>query len=169
VTRMLDWLHSALLIVCCLALLANASCHREVGANVLFPSSNEAAGWVKSSDIRAFEAVDLWKYIDGEAERYVKAGVQRVFTSDYKYQNKIDAVVDIYTMASAEGSKRILESEPAGDARSVQLGDGARLYSQSLIFRRGSYLVRIVAYQESAETPQALFQLGRVIEGRVAR
>ena len=167
--RMRHRLHSALLIGCCLALFANGSCHREGGANVLFPSSNEAAGWVKSSDIRTFEAVDLWKYIDGEAERYVKAGVERVFTSDYKYQNKIDAVVDIYTMANAEGSKRIFESEPAGDARSVRLGDNARLYSQSLIFHRGSYLVRIVAYQESAETPQALFQLGRAIEGRVTR
>jgi len=169
VRRMRQRLHSALLLVCCLALFANGSCHREGGANVLFPSSNEAAGWVKSSDIRTFEAVDLWKYIDGEAERYVKAGVERVCTSDYKYQNKIDAVVDIYTMANAEGSKRIFESEPAGDARSVQLGDGARLYSQSLIFRRGSYLVRIVAYQESAETPQTLFQLGRAIEERVTR
>jgi hypothetical protein len=169
VTTMLDRLHSALLLVCCLALFANGSCHREAGTNALFPSSNEAAGWIKSSDIRTFEAVDLWKYIDGDAERYAKAGVERVFTSDYKYQNKIDAVVDIYTMANAEGSKRIFESEPAGDARPVQLGDSARLYSQSLIFRRGSYLVRIVAYQESAETPQALFQLGWAIEGRVTR
>lgn len=168
-TSMVDWLHSALLVVCCLALLANASCHREADASALFPSSNEAAGWVKSSDIRTFEAADLWKYIDGEAERYLKAGVQRAFTSDYKYQNKIEAVVDIYKMTSAEGSKRIFESEPAGDAKSVQLGDGARLSSQSLIFRGGPYLVRIVAYQESAETTQALFQLGQVIEGRVTR
>jgi hypothetical protein len=122
-----------------------------------------------AGDIRTFEAADLWKYIDGEAERYLKAGVQRVFTADYRFQNTFDAVVDIYTMGSAEGAKKIFDSEPAGNAKPIQLGDGARLYSQSLVFRKGQYLVRIVAYQESAEMPQAIVALGRNIERRITR
>lgn len=166
---MLDLLHSALLIACCLAMFGDAACHPEPRGAALFPASNEAAGWVKNSDIRTYEAPNLWKYIDGEAERYLKAGVQRASTADYKFQEKIDAVIDVYRMEGAEGAKKIFESEPIGDARSVQLGDGARLYNQSLIFRKGSYLVRIVAYQESAETPQAVLELGRVTEGRMTR
>jgi hypothetical protein len=169
VTTTVNPLRRALLVACGLALFADAGCHREPGANALFPASDEAAGWVKSSEIRTFEAADLWKYIDGEAERYLKAGVQRVFTADYKVQNKLDAVVDIYTMGSAEGARKILESEPIGDAKQVSLGDDARLYSQSLVFRKGPYLGRIVAYQESAETPQGLLELGRVIERRMGR
>jgi hypothetical protein len=51
----------------------------------------------------------------------------------------------------------------------IQLGDEARLSSQSLVFRKGAYLVRIVAYEESAETEQALLQLGQGIELRLAR
>jgi hypothetical protein len=90
-----------------------------------------------------------------------------VRTADYKFQNKVDAVVDIYTMANAEGTKRILESEPASNMKTVQLADGARLYGQSLVFWKGSYLVRIVAYQESAEVSQALLQLGKGIEQRL--
>jgi hypothetical protein len=162
------FLNAAILIMLAIVLLFAASCNRRP-ADAFFPASNEVAGWAKTGDTRAFQAADLWKYIDGEAERYLKAGVQRVFTSDYKCQNKIDVVVDIYAMKSAEGSKTIFESEPAGDAKSVQLGDGARLYSQSLIFCKGLYLVRIVAYQESAETAQALFQLGQAIEKRLTR
>jgi len=134
-----------------------------------FPGSNEVSGWVKEGNIRTFEAADLWKYIDGEAERYLKAKVLRVTTADYKFQNKIDAVVDIYTMSNVEGARKISESEPIAEAKTIQLGDGARLYQQSLVFCRGSYLVRIVAYEEAAEVQPAITDLGRGIEGRLAR
>lgn len=159
-----------LVIALCFVFFANVGCNRKPAPNATpFPASNEVAGWTKTDEIRTFEAADLWKYIDGEAERYLKAGAQRVSTADYKFQNKVDAVVDIYTMANSDGAAKILESEPAGDAKSVQLGDAARLYGQSLIFRKGPDLVRIVAYQESAETPQAMLDLGRNIAGRLAK
>jgi uncharacterized protein DUF6599 len=152
------------------ALLLGAGCKRQPGSErSFFPASNQVAGWVRSGETRTFEAADLWKYIDGEAERYLKAGVQKVSATDYKFQNKVDAVVDIYTMGNAEGARKVFESEPAGDAKPVQLGDDARLYGQSLVFRKGAFLVRIVAYEESAETQQALLQLGQGIELRLAR
>lgn len=161
---------NALMIALCAGLVGVAACHRESQTKVTtFPASNEVAGWMKTSDIRTFEAADLWKYIDGEAERYLKAGVQRTSTAEYKFHDRLEAVVDIYTMGNTEGAKRILESEPAGNAKSVQLGDSARLYGQSLVFRKGPYLVRIVAYEESSEVQQALLELGRGIEQRLAR
>ena len=151
------------------AALWHAGCKRQPRTEaVAFPASNQVAGWAKTGDTRTFEAADLWKYIDGEAERYLKAGVQRVSTADYKFQNKVEAVVDIYTMGNAEGAEKIFKSEPAVDAKPIQLGDGARLSSQSLVFRKGAYLVRIVAYEESAETQQALLQLGRGVGLRLA-
>lgn len=111
----------------------------------------------------------MWKYIDGDAERYLKAGAQRVSTADYKFQEKVDATVDIYTMGNAQGAETIFKSEPAVNVKPVQLGDAARLSGQSLVFRKGAFLVRIVAFEESAETQQALLQLGRGIERRLAR
>jgi len=158
-----------LLVMLAVALLMDASCKRQPGTEQsFFPASNQVAGWAKTGDTRTFEAADLWKYIDGEAERYLKAGVQRVSTADYKFQNKVDAVADIYTMGNAEGAGKISKSEPAVNVKPVQLGDEARLSSQSLVFRKGAYLVRIVAYEESAETEQALLQLGHGIELRLA-
>ena len=153
-----------------LAMLLDASCKRQTWTErSFFPASNQVAGWAKTGDIRTFEAADLWKYIDGEDERYLKAGVQRVFTTDYKFQNKVDAVVDIYTMENVEGGEKVLKSEPAVGVKPIQLGDSARLYSQSLVFRKGPYLVRIVAYEESAEMQQALVRLGQAIEQRLSR
>ena len=152
------------------ALLLDASCKRQPGAGPsFFPASNQVAGWAKSGDIRTFGAADLWKYIDGEAERYLKAGVQRVSTADYRFQNRVDATVDVYTMGNAEGAAKILELEPTVDGKPIQLGDAARLHGQSLVFRKGAFLVRIVAFEESAETEQSLLQLGRGIELRLAQ
>lgn len=152
------------------ALLAGAGCkQRPLNPAAAFPASNEVAGWARTSDIRTFEAADLWKYIDGEAEKYLKAGVERVATADYKYQNKLEAVVDIYTMSNSNGATQVFDSEPAGDAKSVAIGDATRLFGQSLVFRKGRYLVRIVAYEESPEVPQALMALGHGIEQRLSR
>jgi len=159
-----------LLVMLGIALLLDASCKRRPGSEPsFFPASNQLAGWAKAGDIRTFEAADLWKYIDGEAERYLKAGVQRVSTTDYRFQNKVDAVVDIYTMGNADGAEKIFKSEPAVDLKPIQLGDEARLSSQSLVFRKGAYLVRIVDFEESAETQRALLQLGQGVERRLAR
>lgn len=159
-----------LLVMLGVALLLDAGCKRPSGnGRSFFPASNQVAGWAMTGDIRIFEAADLWKYIDGDAERYLKAGAQSVSTADYKFQNKIDATADIYTMGNAEGADTIFRSEPAVDVKPIQLGDAARLSSQSLVFRKGSFLVRIVAFEESTETEQALLQLGRGIESRLAR
>ena len=159
-----------LLVILGVTSLLYTSCKRQPRTEPsFFPASNEVAGWAKTGDTRTFEAVDLWKYIDGEAERYLKAGVQRVSTTDYKFQSKIDAVVDIYTMGNAEAAEKIFKSEPVVDVKPIRLGEDARLSSQSLVFRNGAYLVRIVAYEESSETQQALLQLGQGIELRLAR
>jgi hypothetical protein len=159
-----------LLVMLGVALLLDASCKHQPGIEPsFFPASNQVAGWAKSGDTRTFEAADLWKYIDGEAERYLKAGVQRVSTADYKFQNKVEATVDICTMGNAEGADTIFRSEPAVDGKPIQLGDAARLSSQSFVFRKGAFLVRIVAFEESAGTEPALLQLGRGIEMRLAR
>jgi hypothetical protein len=159
---------AVLLVMLSIALFSDAGCKRQPRPeSSFFPPSHEVAGWVRTGEIRTFVAADLWKYIDGEAERYLKAGVQRVSTVDYKFQNKIDAVVDVYTMENAEGAEKIFSSEPAGDGKPIQLGNAACLHSQSLVFRKGAFLVRVVAYQESADTPPALVQLGRGIEVRL--
>jgi hypothetical protein len=158
----------SLLMGLCVAFLGAAACHRHA-ENIAspFPASNEAGGWAKTGEIRTFAAADLWKYIDGEAERYLKADARTVSTADYRFHDKSDAVVDIYTMGSAAGAAKILESEPAANADAPHLGDSARLYSQSLVFRKGPYLVRITAYDDSPETKPALLALARSIEQRL--
>ena len=132
-----------------------------------FPASGAVAGWEKSSETRTFAAKDLWQYIDGDAEQYISAGVVSTSTSDYKYNGQLEAVVDVYTMGNAAGAKKILETGQTKDAKSVQLGDAALAYEQSVIFRKGPYLVRIVSYTATPNGPQALQALAHGVESKL--
>ena len=131
-----------------------------------FPASGAVAGWEKTGDTRVFAAKDLWQYIDGDAEQYISAGVISTSTSDYKYQGQLEAVVDVHTMGSAEGARKILETGTS-DAKAVSLGDAGVAYEQSVIFRKGPYLVRIVAYESTPGTPQALMALAHGVEAKL--
>lgn len=158
---------AALAALLTLAPFLAAGCQKQSSpAKMAFP---EAAGWTRTGNVRTFAGEGLFTYIDGDAEKYLKAGFKSVSTADYKFQEKIQVVVDVYTMTSPAAARTIFESEPAGDAKTVALGDAARLYAQSLIFRKGPYLVRMVAYQESPALPQGMVDLGHAIEGKLSR
>ena len=131
-----------------------------------FPASGAVAGWDKTSETRTYAAKDLWQYIDGDAEQYVSAGVVTTSTSDYKYQNQLEATLDVHTMGDTAGARKILETGTS-DAKPVQLGDAGVQYAQSVIFRKGPYLVRIVAYESTPGTPQALLALAHAVEAKL--
>ena len=103
-----------------------------------FPASGAVAGWDKGDKTQTYDAANLYEYIDGGAEQYISAGVVGVSTSDYKFQGSLEATVDVYTMKSADGAKTIFDADPpTSDSKSVPLGDAARLYGQSVVFRKG--------------------------------
>ena len=149
-----------------LAAVAGTGCKKSVAADP-FPASNAVAGWEKTADTRTFAAKDLWQYVDGDAEQYIQAGVVSTSTADYKYQGQLEAVIDVHTMSGADGARKILETGQTRDAKTVQLGDECIQYAQSVIFRKGPHLVRIVAYESTPNTPQALLALARGVEAKL--
>jgi hypothetical protein len=132
-----------------------------------FPASGAVAGWEKSSETRTFAAKDLWQYIDGGAEQYINAGVVSTSTSDYKFEGKLEATVDVYTMGDVIGARKIFETGQTKDEKAVQLGDAGRVMAQSVIFRKGPYLVRIVAYESTPNSEQALLALAHGVDGKL--
>jgi hypothetical protein len=153
------------LVIALFAVVAVSGCKKK-NANP-FPASGAVQGWEKTSETRTFAPKDLWQYIDGDSEQYIQAGVISTSTSDYKYQGQLEAVVDVYKMGGPDGAQTILERGQTKDAQSVSVGDEGLQYSQSVSFRKGSYLVRIVAYESSAATPQALMALAHAVEANL--
>ncbi len=152
-------------VIAIAVLAASAGCKKK--AVDPFPPSGAVAGWEKAGDTRVFAAKDLWQYIDGDAEQYLAAGVVSTSTSDYKFQGQLEAVVDVYTMKDAAGAQKILESGSSSGAKNVQVGDAGLEYAQSVTFRKGPCLVRIVAYESTPGTGQALLALAHGVEARL--
>jgi len=134
-----------------------------------FPASNSVPGWVKTSETRSFDAGNLWKYIDGDADKYVQAGVVKTFTSDYCFNGKTDATVDVFVMGNTEGAKKIFDSESADGRQPLTISDAARYAKGSLTFRQGTYFVRLVAYEETPEIAAALTSLARALSSRFGK
>lgn len=146
-----------------------AACSQNRGSQpaAFFPRSNEVAQWAKVGETRTFKADDLWQYNDGDAEKYIRAGVRETLTANYRYADSFEAVADIHVMANAGGPQQIMDSESSAGSRPMALGDSGRSYGASLTFRKGPYLVRLVAYKQSQDVPQALADLARGIEKKL--
>jgi hypothetical protein len=145
-----------------------ASCHSESSKSAsFFPDSNEVKGWTRSGETRAFPADRLWEYIDGDADKYIQAGVQRTLTADYRYGEKVEAVADVYVMSAPAGAQKILDSEASNGSQPVQVGDAGRLYKGSLSFRKGRYFVRVTAYEDSPDVGNAMLALAHGIESHL--
>lgn len=152
-------------VVILIGVVALSGCKKKI-ANP-FPASGAVAGWEKSSETRTFEPKNLWQYIDGDSEQYIQAGVVSTSTTDYKYKGQLEASVDVYTMGGPDGAQTILERGQTKDAQAVQVGDEGLQYAQSVNFRKGRYLVRIVAYESTPETTQALVALAHGVEANL--
>jgi hypothetical protein len=129
----------------------------------------EAAGWTRSSQVRIFRADDLWRYVDGDAERYIRAGVRRTVATSYRKQDGIEAVADAHEMTTPAAARSIFESEQPAGSVPRDVGDQGRLYGQMLTFHRGSYFVRLTAYQDSPHVADALTDLAKAIDSRISR
>ncbi len=134
-----------------------------------FPESGDAPGWTKVGETRIFEAADLWKYVDGDAERYLRAGVRRTLTANYRYRDAVEAVADIHLMDAPSGAASIFASESPAGSRPVALGDAGRSYGQSVTSHSGPFFLRLVAYQDTPQTEPVLLALAQAIERRLGR
>ena len=76
-------------------------------------------------------------------------------------------MVDVYTMGGPDGAQTILERGQTKEVQAAHVGDEGLQYAQSVSFRKGPYLVRIVAYQSSASAPQALMALAHGVEANL--
>jgi len=161
-SRKWKWMIAALLVVVAAAGTGCKKANKDA-----FPASGAVAGWEKTGETRTYAAKDLWQYIDGDAEQYISAGVVSTSTSDYKYQGQLEAVVDVYTMGDASGATKILDKENGKDAQKISVGDAGVAYAQSVIFRKGPNLVRIVAYESTPGAQQALIALAHGVEARL--
>ncbi len=145
-----------------LLVLLIAACGCSHDPAVSLPES--APGWTRSAEVRTFSAKNLSDYIDGEAEKYIQAGVQKTLTADYRHRSGLQATVDVFVMDAGLAPRQLLGAEPGADTKGVSLGEAARVYNSSLAFRKRRYFVRVVAFGEGIKVPVQLVDLATAVD-----
>jgi hypothetical protein len=155
------------LVVILSGLLAGCRSMKQAAPVEFFSDSISAPGWAKSGAARTFEASHLWEYVDGDADKYLQAGVLKTLTCDYKFSNKTDATVDVYVMGNAAGARKIYDGESSDGSQPLSIGDASRYAKGSLTFRQGPYFVRLVAYEDSPEITKALTAMALAVSNHL--
>lgn len=155
------------LVITLPGLLAGCRSRKPAAPVEFFSDSISAPGWVKSGAARTFEASHLWEYVDGDADKYLQAGVVKTLTCDYKFNGKTDATVDVYVMDNASGARKIYDGESSEGSQPLSIGDASRYAKGSLTFRQGPYFVRLVAYEDSPEITTAMTALAFAVSNHL--
>jgi len=142
---------------------------RRPAAEELLPKTGEAPGWSMKDSPRTYTADRLWEYIDGDAERYLNAGFDSVVTAGYLHESGLEAKADIFLMKTPEAARRIYSEEPAEGSTMLGLGEEGRAWENSLIFRSGRYVVRVLGYGSGPAVGSSLRELAAVIAARLPR
>lgn len=128
------------------------------------PDSLIQGGIARSSEIRTYSGESLYEYIDGGAEVYHDYGFVEVATANYQ-QGAIEAIVDIYGFDTGDHAYGLYAYFRPGDAQPASFGAEGFSTSSTIDFVKGKYVVRLIGFDESAETQKLLRSLASLIVG----
>ncbi|MCX6834252.1 MAG: hypothetical protein NTW07_03815, partial [candidate division Zixibacteria bacterium] len=123
-----------------------------------FPDRNNDEGLVKGSEIRTFVGDSLWEYIDGGAELYHTYGFVKVSTADYK-SAQVELVLDLYEFKTPDGAYGFYSMLRPDQPDIVRLGVEGFFSGSSLDFVRGNILARVIGFDETPPTGEAIRSL----------
>ncbi len=133
-----------------------------VAAATLLLQKVESAGLERSSEPVTFEGQALYEHINGGAEIYHLYDFVEVAAAYYK-RGETEIAADIYRFADADNAYGLYSTLRPDEPLSVQLGVEGFASPSSLDFVKGSFVVRLVAYDESAESAAAIDGLGKTL------
>ncbi|UCC78680.1 MAG: hypothetical protein JSW64_10400 [Candidatus Zixiibacteriota bacterium] len=128
------------------------------GPAAYFPEEIKEIHLLLSSKIRTFKGESLYEYINGGAEIYHLYNFVDVATASYK-TGDIEIVLDIYRFENPDYAYGLYSSiKPLGPGN-MELGVEGFSTENSIDFVKGKYIVRIVGFEQSDITKNALGEL----------
>jgi hypothetical protein len=125
-----------------------------------FPEELGEINLVKSSEIRTFKGQSLYEYINGGAEIYHLYNFIEVATASYETGEK-EIILDIYRFETDDDAYGLYSSIKPSGPGNVQLGVEGFSTENSIDFVKGGYIIRIVGFDQSDTTKNAIEILSR--------
>jgi hypothetical protein len=138
------------------------------GANnaEFLPDNIDATGFERSSEVETYVGESLFEYIDGGAEVYHQYGFIEVATAYYT-QDQTEIVADIYRFEDSDNAYGLFSSLRPLEPTVVDYGIEGFTSGTTVDFVKGSYLVRLVGYDDSPELSAALLSMAKEFDGLV--
>jgi hypothetical protein len=115
------------------------------------PTCSLAQGAAQSGSARAYEADNLFEYMDGNAEGYLIYGFQKMQGVTCT-KGGVTFVIDVSEMADADSAYGILSANRDPRQPSAPIGMGGQIVPRRAIFAKGKYYVEIAANPEGDHT-----------------
>jgi hypothetical protein len=123
------------------------------------------SGWTRADPPNFYAPENLSNYIDGGAELYISYNFKNALSVKYLDPAGNEIAVDIFDMGSAPDAFGVFaHSRETIDDR---FGQGSEYAAGLLTFWKDRYYVSILAYPETAEKREVVFELGRAIAGGI--
>jgi|Deesub1362B_J571_1020462.scaffolds.fasta_scaffold01314_7 hypothetical protein len=145
-----------------------AGCSKPVEERIL-PAPGSIPGLEGRGKAKVYGKEDLWEYMDGGAEHYLKKGFVRLFTRNYRLPGDVRLTVDIFELEKPEYASELFQEEGPADSLEVGIGEGSILLQGSLVFYRNRFLVRVTSVEESQKFERVLSDLGAIIDRNIRK
>lgn len=122
-------------------------------ADFPLPSCGMAQGWTQSGAARSYTADNLFEYMDGNAEGYLRYNFQEMRGVTCKKAGAT-FVVDISDMSDADFAYGLFSSNRDLRQPEYRVGMGGQIVPRRLIFAKGKYYVEIAAEPEGDHTAE---------------
>jgi hypothetical protein len=114
----------------------------------------------KGGDAVRFYSSDLYRYMDGGADLYLKYGLVAMAHREYKRAG-VDATVDVFDMGGPLPAFGIYSAERSPEYHFIDIGAEGYSSESTLNFLQGRYYVRLAAFGDGAAA--ALDEFARAI------
>jgi hypothetical protein len=138
----------------------------DLAAVGFLPEKIDATGFERSSDVETYVGESLFEYINGGAEVYHQYGFVDVVTAYYTH-DQTEIVADIYRFGDSDNAYGLFSSLRPLEPTVVGFGIEGFTSGTTVDFVKGSYLVRLVGFDDSPEMSAALLSMAREFDGLV--
>lgn len=125
----------------------------------------EMAGWKPSGEIQIFSPANLYDYINGGADIYLKYDFQELKVAEYENDRKASITIEVYRHKTPVHAFGIYSQELLGNADYLDIG--AQGYSEKgvLNFLAGDCYVKMSGVDVGPQEPEILLAFaGKVVE-----
>jgi len=131
------------------------------------PGDNAVPGWTRQGQPRHFIPANLWEYIDGGAEAYLRFDFQEVVAVTYVNRAAgLEIAADLYRMATPVGAFGIYAQELNPDATFVAIGGEGSFDGTAFALWTGSCYLKLASGKDHPELAAGLKALAAEVARR---